>query len=52
MVRSGLKPGDLVIVNGLQRVRPGMQVESVPVAMDLKADPRVAGAAQNARAEQ
>jgi hypothetical protein len=23
-----LKPGDLVIVNGLQRVRPGMQVET------------------------
>ncbi len=26
IVRSGLKPGDQVIVNGLQRVRPGMSV--------------------------
>lgn len=27
IVRSGLQPGDRVIVNGLQRVRPGMTVE-------------------------
>lgn len=27
IVRSGLKPGDRVIVNGLQRVRPGMAVD-------------------------
>lgn len=27
VVRSGLKPGDRVIVNGLQRVRPGMAVD-------------------------
>jgi RND family efflux transporter MFP subunit len=26
IVRDGLKPGDQIIVNGLQRVRPGMQV--------------------------
>jgi multidrug efflux system membrane fusion protein len=27
IVRSGLRPGDRVIVNGLQRVRPGMTVD-------------------------
>ena len=26
IVRDGLKPGDQVVVNGLQRVRPGMTV--------------------------
>jgi len=26
IVRSGLNPGELVVVNGLQRVRPGMPV--------------------------
>ena len=29
VVRSGLSQGDLVVVNGLQRVRPGMKVEPV-----------------------
>ncbi len=33
VVRSGLNPGDGVVVNGLQRVRPGMKVEPVAVAM-------------------
>jgi RND family efflux transporter MFP subunit len=27
IVRSGLEPGDRVIVNGLQRVRPGMRID-------------------------
>jgi membrane fusion protein, multidrug efflux system len=36
VVRSGLQPGDLVVVNGLQRVRPGMPVEPVQVAMDQR----------------
>jgi len=27
IVKDGLRPGDRVIVNGLQRVRPGMQVD-------------------------
>lgn len=26
VVRSGLKPGDVVVINGLQRIRPGVQV--------------------------
>jgi multidrug efflux system membrane fusion protein len=34
VVRSGLTAGDRVIVNGLQRVRPGAKVEVVKVAMD------------------
>ncbi len=29
VVRSGLAPGDVVVVNGLQRVRPGVKVEPV-----------------------
>lgn len=42
VVRSGLNPGDGVVVNGLQRVRPGMKVEPVVVAMQAAA---VAGVA-------
>jgi RND family efflux transporter MFP subunit len=33
IVRSGLKPGDQVVVNGLMRVRPGMKVTPTAVAM-------------------
>lgn len=51
VVRTGLKPGEHVVVNGLQRVRPGMAVEPVQVAMDQKTDPQAA-ATQTARAEQ
>ena len=28
VVRSGLDAGDLVVVNGLQRVRPGVKVDA------------------------
>ncbi|HWH82682.1 MAG TPA: efflux RND transporter periplasmic adaptor subunit [Burkholderiaceae bacterium] len=38
IVTSGLQPDERVIVNGLQRVRPGAQVAPQPVAMDIKAD--------------
>ena len=34
VVRSGLTPGDVVVVNGLQRVRPGVKVNVTPVAME------------------
>jgi multidrug efflux system membrane fusion protein len=37
VVRSGLKAGDLVVVNGLQRVRPGVKVDPTRVAMDRAA---------------
>jgi multidrug efflux system membrane fusion protein len=34
VVRDGLEPDDLVVVNGLQRVRPGAKVTPSVVAMD------------------
>jgi RND family efflux transporter MFP subunit len=37
VVRTGLSSGDRVVVNGLQRVRPGVKVDSVVVAMDAPA---------------
>jgi multidrug efflux system membrane fusion protein len=37
VARSGLAPGDRVVVNGLQRVRPGMKVAPTLVAMDQQA---------------
>jgi multidrug efflux system membrane fusion protein len=37
VVRSGLSKGDQIVVNGLQRVRPGMKVEPVTVQMEAPA---------------
>ncbi len=37
VVRTGLAAGDHVVVNGLQRVRPGAKVAPVPVQMDAAA---------------
>ena len=34
VVKNGLAAGDVVIVNGLQRVRPGVPVSATQVAMD------------------
>jgi multidrug efflux system membrane fusion protein len=34
VVRTGLANGEVIVVNGLQRVRPGMKVEPVTVPMD------------------
>ncbi len=47
LVRSGLANGDLIVVNGLQRVRPGMKVEPVTVPMEAPAqtEPNAQGAA-------
>ena len=46
IVRKGLKPDDVVVVNGLQRVRPGVQVAPKMVAMGASgASPPAAGAA-------
>jgi RND family efflux transporter MFP subunit len=36
VVRSGLKPGDTIVVNGLMRVQPGMQVNPQLTAMGEK----------------
>jgi membrane fusion protein, multidrug efflux system len=33
IVRAGLAPGDVIVVNGLQRARPGAAVTPQPVAM-------------------
>jgi len=40
VVRSGLQPGDRVVVNGLQRVRPGAVVQPQPVEMATRAEPQ------------
>jgi multidrug efflux system membrane fusion protein len=37
LVRDGLAPGELVVVNGLQRVRPGVAISPERVAMDPSA---------------
>jgi multidrug efflux system membrane fusion protein len=36
IVQQGLQPGETVIVNGLQRVRPGVVVAPERVAMDAR----------------
>lgn len=48
VVRSGLKPGDTIVVNGLLRVRPGMQVNPQLIAMGEHHDKDGAMVAQNA----
>ncbi|HEX5352736.1 MAG TPA: efflux RND transporter periplasmic adaptor subunit [Rhodanobacteraceae bacterium] len=40
IVDAGLKPGDEIVVNGLQRVRPGAQVNPQLVAMGNRLDAR------------
>jgi membrane fusion protein, multidrug efflux system len=42
IVTRGLQPGERIVVNGLQRVRPGSLLAPQPVAMDVK--PEVAAA--------
>jgi len=37
VVRSGLKGGEKIVVNGLQRVRPGAPIAAQMVAMDAAA---------------
>ncbi len=37
LVTSGIQPGDQVIVEGVQKVRPGAQVNAVPAAMAKQA---------------
>lgn len=46
IVRKGLKPDEVIVVNGLQRVRPGVQVSPKMVAMGGSGvNPPAAGAA-------
>jgi membrane fusion protein (multidrug efflux system) len=44
-IESGLAPGDRVIVEGLQKVRPGMKVTPSLVPVDESAPPGVPTAA-------
>lgn len=48
VVRSGLEPGDTIVVNGLMRVRPGMQVTPQLIAMGEHHDTGGMMVAQNA----
>ena len=43
VVKTGLKPGDLVVVNGLQRVRPGARVDTNKTGMDAPQTTRRTG---------
>jgi membrane fusion protein, multidrug efflux system len=43
IVKGGLEPGERIVVNGLQRVRPGVLVDPQPVAMS-PAEQALAGA--------
>ena len=45
VVREGLKPGEKIVINGLQRVRPGAPVTAETVKMDF--DPTAAAAAES-----
>jgi multidrug efflux system membrane fusion protein len=39
VIDNGLNAGDVVVINGLQRVRPGAEVAPQQVAMDSRLDP-------------
>jgi hypothetical protein len=38
VVDSGLKVGEVIVINGLQRVRPGALVSATKVVMDMSRD--------------
>lgn len=42
VVRDGVKPGEKIVINGLQRVQPGAPITAQVVAMDADAKPRAA----------
>jgi membrane fusion protein (multidrug efflux system) len=44
VISSGLKPGDQVIVNGLQKARPGTVVKPVPLATTMKMESQLSAA--------
>jgi membrane fusion protein, multidrug efflux system len=45
VVKDGLKAGERIVVNGLQRVRPGSLVQPQPVNMDAKPEVQAVNAA-------
>ena len=49
IIKEGLKPGERVIVEGLQKVRPGMKVEPKAVVKPQEIAPPVASSANEAR---
>jgi len=49
VVREGLKAGEKIVVNGLQRVRPGAPVTPQMVAMDFDPTAPVAPAKPEAK---
>ena len=49
IIKEGLKPGDRVIVEGLQKVRPGMKVEPKAVVKSQEIAPPVASSTSVAR---
>lgn len=51
VVASGVKPGEMVIIDGLQRVRPGMPVMAQKVVLDQRGVPAATGAASTPTAE-
>ncbi|MES2899293.1 MAG: efflux RND transporter periplasmic adaptor subunit [Pseudomonadota bacterium] len=52
VVRDGVRPGEKIIVNGLQRVQPGAPVTAELVAMDPKAPSTIKLAATSAKAKE
>ncbi len=44
IITSGLKPGDQVIVNGLQKARPGTVVKPVPLTTTMKMESQLSAA--------
>ncbi|MDD2699705.1 MAG: efflux RND transporter periplasmic adaptor subunit [Sideroxydans sp.] len=44
VISSGLKPGDQVIVNGLQKARPGTVVKPVPLTTSMKLENQLSAA--------
>ncbi|MEW6157771.1 MAG: efflux RND transporter periplasmic adaptor subunit [Verrucomicrobiota bacterium] len=41
IVRAGLEPGEKIVVNGLQRLRPGMPVEAETALVQEQAHPKI-----------
>ena len=48
LVSTGLAPGDRVIVEGVQNVKPGISVKEVPFDDGRKAEPKAGNTAQPA----
>ena len=47
LITAGLSPGDRVIVDGLQKAKPGSPVKAVPAAEEMNADLQAGGTAND-----